>query len=92
MTRRRATFRLTKDIWGQFRAGFDVLLVVPLVCLVLSGCEGPQSALDVAGGEAAVVQDLFWVMVAGAVAIWAIVIGIAIAAVVRPVAPAPPTP
>ena len=44
----------------------------------LSGCNGPQSALDVAGREAAVVADLFWVMLAGSAVIWTLVIGTAI--------------
>ncbi len=44
--------------------------------LVLPACEGPQSAFDPAGVEAARVLSLFWIMLAGAVAIWTVVIGI----------------
>lgn len=44
--------------------------------LALSACEGPQTAFDTAGVEAARVLTLFWIMLAGAVAIWAIVVGI----------------
>jgi len=42
----------------------------------LSACEGPQSAFDAAGAEAARVLTLFWVMLIGAVAIWAVVVAI----------------
>lgn len=40
--------------------------------------------MDAAGRDAAAVGNLFWIMVAGAVVVWVIVIGIAIAAVLRP--------
>jgi cytochrome c oxidase subunit 2 len=46
--------------------------------LLLAGCSGPQSALDPAGHEASEVFTLFWVMLAGAVLIWAAVIGAAV--------------
>lgn len=49
--------------------------------LVLTGCEGPQSAFDPAGVEAARVLRLFWVMLAGGAAIWMVVIGISFYAV-----------
>src|SRR3546814_15666136 len=52
-------------------------LLLP-VLLMLAGCDGPQSALDVAGREARAVADLFWVMLAGAAVIWTLVIGTAI--------------
>ena len=42
----------------------------------LSACEGPQSAFEAAGAEAARVLTLFWVMLIGAVAIWAVVVAI----------------
>lgn len=45
------------------------------MALLLAGCGGPQSALDVAGREAEAVAGLFWIMLAGAGVIWALVIG-----------------
>jgi cytochrome c oxidase subunit II len=38
------------------------------------GCEGPQSALDVAGRDAERISALFWIMTVGATAIWALVV------------------
>ncbi|MDR6955551.1 cytochrome c oxidase subunit 2 [Ancylobacter sp. 3268] len=46
--------------------------------LLLGACSGPQSALDPAGREAAEVAILFWVMLAGAAAIWLVVIAAAL--------------
>lgn len=46
--------------------------------LLLCGCGGPQSALEVAGREAEAVAGLFWVMLIGAGVIWALVIGTAV--------------
>ena len=48
--------------WGRGAALIGVVL--------LAGCEGPQSALDPAGLDAAQTLRLFWVMLAGAVVIW----------------------
>lgn len=45
--------------------------------LLLAACDGPQSALDPAGRDAALLADLFWFMLVGAVVIWAIIIGLA---------------
>lgn len=57
-------------------------LLPPVVLLLavhaLAGCSGEQSALAPAGREAERVAALFWVMVAGAVAIWALVVGTAV--------------
>ena len=46
--------------------------------MLLAGCGGPQSALDVAGREAEAVAGLFWIMLAGAALIWSLVIGTAV--------------
>lgn len=46
------------------------------VAFALAGCEGAQSAFDPAGVEAARVLTLFWIMLAGGVAIWIVVIGL----------------
>jgi cytochrome c oxidase subunit 2 len=43
--------------------------------LALAACSGPQSALDPAGEGAARIADLFWVLLAGAMPIWILVIG-----------------
>src|SRR5690606_26550451 len=52
----------------------------PALVLLLCGCGGPQSALEVAGREAEAVAGLFWVMLIGAGVIWALVIGTAVSA------------
>ncbi|WAC27178.1 cytochrome c oxidase subunit II [Ancylobacter sp. SL191] len=41
----------------------------------MSGCTGPQSALDPAGSSAATIAEIFWVMLTGAAVIWVIVLG-----------------
>lgn len=65
--------------------GATGVAAVLLVALLLAGCDGPQSALDPAGGEARRVAGLFYVMVTGAAVLWAAVIGLAVyAAVIRP--------
>jgi len=43
-----------------------------------------QSALEAAGSGAEMIADLFWVMVAGGVCIWLLVIALAVYAIVRP--------
>ncbi|MBS7544740.1 cytochrome c oxidase subunit II [Ancylobacter oerskovii] len=45
---------------------------------LVSACGGPQSALDPAGEEAAEIAHLFWVMLAGAGLVWALVVGAAV--------------
>jgi cytochrome c oxidase subunit 2 len=49
--------------------------VAALVAL-LSGCSGPQSALDPAGESAARLADLFWLLTLGALAIWAVAVAL----------------
>ena len=49
--------------------------------LALAACDGPQTALDTAGVEAARVLTLFWIMLAGAVAIWVLIVGLSYYAV-----------
>jgi cytochrome c oxidase subunit 2 len=44
----------------------------------LAGCAGRQSALDPVGEESAHIANLFWLMLAGAVVVWALVIGVAV--------------
>ncbi|MGX1099375.1 cytochrome c oxidase subunit II [Amorphus sp. MBR-141] len=84
MAHRPASARPTRHSSRLRRREHAARFALPVAGLILAGCEGPQSALDAAGRDAAAVGNLFWVMVVGAVAIWAIVIGIAIAAVLRP--------
>lgn len=45
---------------------------------VLSGCSGPQSALQPAGVDAELIAQLFWWMSAAAILIWMLVIGFAV--------------
>ena len=61
------------DDHSQARS-FALLLLTAFV----AGCSGPQSALDPAGTEAQSVATLFWVMLAGAVAIWFAVMGLSV--------------
>lgn len=44
----------------------------------LSGCNGPQSALEPAGVDAEQIAQLFWWMGAAAIITWAVVVGIAV--------------
>jgi cytochrome c oxidase subunit 2 len=44
----------------------------------LSACSGPQSALVPAGRDAALIADLLWVMIVGALFVWIAVVAIAI--------------
>lgn len=44
----------------------------------LAACSGPQSALDPAGRDAGTIIDLFWVMLAGAVMLWVLIVGLAV--------------
>ncbi|KQT85473.1 cytochrome c oxidase subunit II [Aurantimonas sp. Leaf443] len=49
-----------------------------LSLLALSACAGPQSTLTDAGTESAAVAWLFWIMLAGAVVIWLLVMGLSV--------------
>jgi len=53
--------------------GFGLLLLV-----LLSGCDGQQSALNPAGTGAQSIAELFWWMCGGGLLIWAVVMGIAL--------------
>jgi cytochrome c oxidase subunit 2 len=56
-----------------------------MLVAVAGGCSGDQSALDPAGREAEDVARLFWIMLAGAIVLWAAVVGVAVyAAHIRP--------
>jgi cytochrome c oxidase subunit II len=44
--------------------------------VILSGCSGPQSALDPSGEESHQIRILFWAMAAGGALIWLCVIGL----------------
>jgi cytochrome c oxidase subunit 2 len=54
------------------------LFIPVLAAIALSGCDGPQSALDPAGRDAAHIANLFTVMTIGALIIWAGVVTIAV--------------
>ncbi|MCZ7683020.1 MAG: hypothetical protein M5U28_31110 [Sandaracinaceae bacterium] len=56
---------------------------LPLAGAALAACEGPQSALAPAGRDAARIADLFYAMSAGALVVWAAVVGSALYAVLR---------
>lgn len=67
--------------WGCF----DVLRFCSLGLLSLvSGCQGPQSALDPAGKGASDLANLFWVMAVGGAVIWLIVVGLGVYSLFRP--------
>ncbi len=56
-----------------------------VLVVLVAACDGPQSALDVAGDGATRIADLFWGMAAGAAVIWIGVVGLAVYATrVRP--------
>jgi cytochrome c oxidase subunit 2 len=59
------------------RAG--LLLVV--VALVITGCEGAQSALAPAGRDAERIAWLFWIMTVGALVVWTAVVVVAVYAI-----------
>lgn len=50
-------------------------------CLIVAGCDGPQSALVAAGRDAAQIAQLFTVMAVGAVLVWTAVVVIAVYAI-----------
>jgi cytochrome c oxidase subunit 2 len=60
--------------------------LAPFACLlVVTACDGPQSALDPQGPRARELAELWWIMAAGAVMIWLFVIGCAVYATrIRP--------
>jgi cytochrome c oxidase subunit II len=61
-------------------------LALAACLLVIGACDGAQSALDPQGAQAREVAGLWWIMAAGAVLIWLLVIGCAIYATrIRPV-------
>jgi cytochrome c oxidase subunit 2 len=64
---------------------FPLLFPVVLCCC---GCSGIQSSLDPAGVEAERIARLYWWMAAGALAIWALVVALAVY-YGRPHAPSP---
>jgi cytochrome c oxidase subunit 2 len=52
--------------------------LLPIAIALLTGCSGPQSALDPASDDAARLSELFWVLAIAAGLIWASVVGVAI--------------
>jgi cytochrome c oxidase subunit 2 len=52
--------------------------------LALGGCDGPFSTLEPAGPAAAAIAELWWVMLAGAAALFVLVMALLIAAFLRP--------
>jgi cytochrome c oxidase subunit II len=62
--------------------------LVALQAGVIAGCDGPQSALEPAGYDAAKLAELFWIMTIGSAVIWAVVMGLAFYAVKRTDPPA----
>jgi cytochrome c oxidase subunit 2 len=64
---------------GNRHAGVAKVLTIALP--VLASCSGPQSAFNTAGTESESVIYLFYVMLAGSVAIWLLVIGLSFYAV-----------
>jgi cytochrome c oxidase subunit II len=65
--------------------GLGSALALLVSVLVVSACDGPQSALDPHGPRAREMAALWWIMAAGAVVIWLFVIGCAVYATrIRP--------
>jgi len=69
--------RRRKRLYRSIRSA-KLWVVFAGVLLWLAGCSGQQSALDPAGSGAERIADLFRWMVAGAVIIWILVVGLAI--------------
>lgn len=57
------------------------LCLLSMAALGVAGCDGPQSALVTAGRDAAHIRELFDVMTMGALAVWVVVVAIAIYAI-----------
>jgi cytochrome c oxidase subunit II len=57
---------------------FLLLSLVPALCLLVSGCEGPLSTLTPSGSGAARVATLFYVMITVAALVWLSVMALAI--------------
>ncbi|HWT30520.1 MAG TPA: cytochrome c oxidase subunit II [Propylenella sp.] len=51
-------------------------VALPLVCALLAGCSGVQSALDPAGPDAALIGQIGWIMTAGGAAIFVLVLAL----------------
>ena len=60
------------------RARLTSVLLLGAAGVCAAGCGGVQSTLAPAGREAEWIADLFWVMAAGAVVVWAAVLGLAV--------------
>lgn len=63
---------------GHSSAVWWIASIGALLLSVLSGCDGPQSALTPAGRGAEHIADLFWWMAGGAIIIWIAVVGLAV--------------
>jgi cytochrome c oxidase subunit 2 len=75
---------------GRVLSVYHCWLVASAGVLVLTGCDGPQSALDPAGRGAERIAGLFWWMTAGAGMPWLAVVGLALYAMrARPEAHSP---
>lgn len=71
-----------RAVKANYRPGGGQLLGLLAAATALGGCVPEQSVLHPAGKDAAEVARLFWIMTAGGAAIWLIVMGTAIYAVV----------
>jgi cytochrome c oxidase subunit II len=54
------------------------------LAVALAGCDGPLSTLSAAGPAAAAIEALWWVMLVGSAAVFALVLGLFVLVVVRP--------
>lgn len=55
-----------------------ILVGAAVSALAVTACQGPQSALNVAGREAEAMADLLWVLVSAGAVIWVLVLGTAL--------------
>jgi cytochrome c oxidase subunit 2 len=67
------------EAFARVRIPAALLLWLPV--LLLAGCSGAQSTLSPAGLEAERIATLFWWMTAGSVAVWSVVVILAVYAV-----------
>jgi cytochrome c oxidase subunit 2 len=69
---------------GAIRSRRSLRIVVLLATLTVAGCTGPFSALDPAGPAAAVIVEIWWVMLAGATVLFLLVMVLLAVAFLRP--------
>lgn len=68
-----STFEICRKLSAAVAKRVSTVPAVLFAASLLASCDGRQSVLDPAGRDAAVLADLFWVMLTGAVLLWLLV-------------------